>query len=76
MTKAEGMVSGYARDLPLDTAGAAARAGISVSTVRSYIRDGHMPPPDGKLGQSLWWWTSTIDEWSANRPPAGRPRKH
>ena len=43
--------------------------------LRSYLRDGHMPPPDGKLGQSLWWWASTIDEWAANRPPVGRPRK-
>ena len=27
----------------------------------------------GKLGQTLWWWSSTIDAWQRTRPTSGRP---
>lgn len=62
-------------DQPLDVHGVADRTGLSVSTLRSYVRDGRMPPEDGRMGQSLWWWASTIDTWQDARPIPGRPRE-
>lgn len=63
-------------DQPMDIAQAAAHLGLSPATVRAYRRDGRWPEPDGHMGQSGWWWQSTIDEWQAARPgKGGRPRK-
>ena len=61
-------------DKPLDVAGVAAHTGHTPATLRSYIRDGKMPPADGKMGQSLWWWQSTIDHWRETQAGRGRPR--
>lgn len=59
-------------DTPLDAAGVAEHTSLSLQTIRSYVRDGAMPPHDGKLGQTLWWWSSTIDDWQLTRPTLGR----
>ncbi len=60
-------------DCPLDASGVADHTSLSPQTIRSYVRDGAMPPHDGKLGQTLWWWSSTIDAWQRTRPTSGRP---
>lgn len=60
---------------PLDIAGVAEHTGLSVATLRGYVRDKTMPKPDGTMGQSAWWWSSTIDTWQDARPTPGRPRK-
>ena len=62
-------------DQPLDIAGVAEHTGLSVATLRGYVRDKTMPKPDGTMGQSAWWWASTINVWQDARPTPGRPRK-
>jgi len=59
-------------DQPLDIAGVADHTGLSVLTLRSYLRDKTLPQADGKMGQSAWWWSSTIDAWQDARPTPGR----
>lgn len=41
--------------------------GVKPSTVSSYRHHHLMPPPDGKLGKTVWWWEATITAWNANR---------
>lgn len=69
--------------IQLDTAGVADLLGVDRGTVYRY-RSGDrakygFPEPDGHLGQSPWWWSTTIERWAAKRPGkgtgAGRPRK-
>lgn len=60
-------------DRPLDVHGVADMTSLAVATIRAYIRDDVMPEPDGRMGQSAWWWSSTIGHWQATRPTSGRP---
>ena len=48
----------------------AAFLGVEQSTVRAYRTRGEMPPPDGRISNSPWWWRSTIEGWE--RPGASR----
>jgi hypothetical protein len=57
----------------LDTAGVAALAGITPTTVRAHRAAGTMPPPDGWLGGRAWWWEATIAAWIEHRRGVGRP---
>jgi hypothetical protein len=34
---------------------------------------GSLPPPDGFVGRSPWWWSTTLDGWA--RPGRGRRTK-
>jgi len=53
----------------------AARVGEHIeatpSTVRSYASRGQMPPPDGRIGNTPWWWSDTITKWHASRRGQG-----
>ena len=58
----------------LDRAAVAARYGIQPQTVTIEVRRGSLPKPDGYIGRSPWWWSTTLDGWT--RPGrAGRPPK-
>ena len=59
----------------LDRAAVAARYGMTdLDSVTTAVRRGSLPKPDGYVGRSPWWWSSTLDEWQ--RPGrTGRPRK-
>lgn len=65
----------------LDRAAVAARLGIHPDSVTRYRkrRTHPFPEPDGRAGQSDWWYEATIDAWIASRPGSGagggRPRK-
>lgn len=50
----------------------AAFLGVEQSTVRAYRTRGEMPPPDGRVSNSPWWWRTTIEGWE--RPGHRRPR--
>ena len=41
----------------------AAYLGVKPRTVTSYHARGQMPPADGKVGRSPWWWADTIRQW-------------
>lgn len=62
---------GFAHGRQLDIAAVAERIDVRAVTVRGYLRTGHIPPPDGRLGRSPWWWETTIEEWEATRPGQG-----
>ena len=64
-----------AGDVPLDVVGVAETSGLSERTIRTYITDGRIPPADGQVGKSWWWWASTIEVWMETRNRPGRPRK-
>ena len=55
----------------LSTQDVAARLGVKPATVSGYRHHGYMPKPDGKLGNTVWWWEATIDKWQAARPGRG-----
>jgi hypothetical protein len=59
----------------LDRAAVAARYGMTdPGSVTVAVRRGSLPPPDGYVGRSPYWWASTLDGWQ--RPGrTGRPRK-
>lgn len=58
----------------LDRAAVAARYGIKPASVTREVKRGSLPPPDGRIGGSPWWWSSTLEEWT--RPGrTGRPKK-
>lgn len=72
----------------LDRAAVAAYLDVQPATISRYRmpdRKYPFPEPDGTVGGHAWWWSTTIDEWRANRvgnagvgkaqPGAGRPRK-
>ena len=59
----------------LTTDDVAALAGLSSASVRRYRLRGTVPPPDGYLGRTPWWWLTTIDDWLAVKPKRGRPKK-
>lgn len=58
-------------DVQMDRAAVAARCGFKAANIDTYQRRGSMPPPDGVLGRSPWWWSSTIERWIAERPGVG-----
>jgi hypothetical protein len=62
----------------LDRAAVAARLGIDPDSVTRYVHRKQMPAPDGRAGQSPWWYETTIAEWEPTRPGqgagGGRPR--
>ena len=55
------------------------RAGLSVATMKSYLRKGLLPDPDALVGRNLGWKAETVDYWIHNRLGRGartdlRPR--
>lgn len=62
-----------------DAREACARFGVTRGTWRSYVKDGVVPRPDGRVGRIQLWYRSTLDTWAATRPGqgvgGGRPRK-
>ena len=59
----------------LGAAGFAARAGLAVATIRSYMRKGLTPTADVIIttpaGPLRGWAPETIDAWMASRPGRG-----
>lgn len=53
----------------------AARVGLSVNTIRSYLLKGLLPEPDAVIvtasGELRGWRPETIDQWARNRPGRG-----
>ena len=53
----------------------AARVGLSVNTIRSYLLKGLLPEPDAVIvtasGPLRGWRPETIDQWARNRPGRG-----
>lgn len=68
-------------DVMLDRRAVAVKLGVAPATVsQMMLRSGRypFPQPDGHVGRSPWWWSSTIDGWLPTRAGkgagAGRPR--
>ena len=59
----------------LGAADFAARAGLAVATIRSYMRKGLTPPADVQIstpnGPLRGWSVATIDAWIVARPGQG-----
>lgn len=59
----------------LGAADFAARAGLAVATIRSYMKKGLTPPADVIIttpsGPLRGWLPETIDAWQAERPGQG-----
>lgn len=59
----------------LGAADFAARTGLAVATIRSYMRKGLIPPADIVIstpaGPLRGWAPETIDAWMASRPGRG-----
>jgi predicted DNA-binding transcriptional regulator AlpA len=51
----------------LDTAAAAKRAGVAVSSWRTYVCRGTAPAPAVKVGEAPAWTAAQIDEWLRGR---------
>lgn len=53
----------------------AARVGLSVNTIRSYLAKGLLPEPDAVIvtssGELRGWLPATIDQWASSRPGRG-----
>ena len=58
----------------------AVRTGLSINTLKSYLRKGLLPAPDAVIesptGQIRGWKESTIDEWMTSRPGRGNRVPH
>lgn len=52
----------------------ASRLGVSLSSASSYKRGPGFPEPDGELGGTSWWWTTTIANWE-DVPGPQHPRR-
>ena len=37
--------------------------GVKPRTITAYHARGQMPPADGRVGRSPWWWSTTIRQW-------------
>ena len=46
---------------------AAAYLGIPASSWRVYVADGRAPKADGRIGNSDWWWRTTIEKYKQQR---------
>jgi hypothetical protein len=51
----------------LSSRDAAAYVGLPPSSWRVYVARGEAPAPDGKIGNSNWWWRDTLDKWKQER---------
>lgn len=51
------------RPIPLDVPAVAARLGVKVDTVWKWRQRARLPPEDGRVSGSPWWWPESIDEW-------------
>lgn len=67
------MVAGMSGPPPgiLDIDSIAKLLGVTPKSVRGYVADGRAPEPNGRIGQSPWWFEATITEWLAKRPGSG-----
>lgn len=45
----------------LDKRAAADYLGITIPTLDQRRTRGNFPPPDGRIGASPWWWTTTLE---------------
>ena len=63
-------------DYQWDTTDVAAYLEVKYESVtRMRSRNPHfMPEPDGRIGNSPWWWSGTIKRWDKNRPGRGAPK--
>ncbi|MGI8537077.1 MAG: helix-turn-helix transcriptional regulator [Mycobacteriales bacterium] len=55
----------------LSYADIAALTGLQVATLRKYAMQGHLPPPDARIGRAPGWTAATIEHWRATRPGRG-----
>lgn len=55
----------------LTTEDVAQLADVKPVTIAGYRHHGRMPPPDGRLGRTVWWNETTIVEWLEGRPGKG-----
>ena len=64
----------------LGMTGIAEHTGLSVNTLKSYLRKGMLPAPDAVIesptGQIRGWTQETIDEWMTARPGRGNRERH
>jgi predicted DNA-binding transcriptional regulator AlpA len=58
-------------DDALDPGKVAALLGIKRASVHRYTQRGDIPPPDGYLGSTPYWYRTTIDAWRKARPGQG-----
>lgn len=55
-----------------DTEAVASHLGVaSASLRRMRLRKDFMPAPDGYVGRSPWWWSTTVVRWNKDRPRRG-----
>lgn len=47
---------------------------VKLPTLRAYMARGQVPPPDGRLGDTPWWYRRTVDAHVATKPGRGRHR--
>jgi hypothetical protein len=60
----------------LDLRAFAARAGVAYNTLRGWRSSGRprgnpIPPPDGVIGRSPWWYGVTVAAWCERRTGKG-----
>lgn len=61
----------HAADRLLTTGAVAARAGVAVSTISTYLARGYLPAPVARISGRPLWTRGQIDEWLASRPGRG-----
>lgn len=47
------------------------RLGLSLNTIKGYVRRGYLPEPDAQMGRNFGWLPETIDAWLLERPGPG-----
>ncbi|WP_257881339.1 transcriptional regulator [Gordonia terrae] len=52
----------------------AEQAGLTLSTMKSYLRKGMLPEPDAQVGRNRGWDPETVAEWIAERRERHRIR--
>lgn len=62
-----------ARPVRLTAKMAAERAGVKLGTWTAYVARDQAPKPDGTCDPCgcSWWWSSSVDDYMANRPGQG-----
>ena len=43
------------------------RLAVQPSTIRAYLARQQMPQPDGRIGNTPWWWPQTIEQYIQTR---------